>query len=97
VPRWHPWRLKTGAPVRALHRDGTACGCSTTAARRIRPCRAGLPQRPGAGLLAEPSAAEREVLGAIRYQRNDTVLHTDASLLPKQPKAWAAWNALRPA
>ena len=35
-------------------------------------------------MLAEPSAAEREVLGAIRYQPNDVVLHTDRSLLPRR-------------
>ena len=48
-------------------------------------------------LLADPSQAEREVLGALRYQRNQTVLHTDARLLPKRRKAWAAWNAYVPA
>jgi len=48
-------------------------------------------------LLAEPSQAEREILGAIQYQANDTVLHTDVSVLPKNPRAWAAWNALIPA
>jgi hypothetical protein len=46
-------------------------------------------------LLGEPTQAEREVLGAVRFQRNDTVLHTDASLLPRRRQAWAAWNALR--
>jgi predicted NAD/FAD-binding protein len=44
-------------------------------------------------LLDQPSEREREVLGAIRYQPNETVLHTDARLLPKNPRAWAAWNA----
>jgi predicted NAD/FAD-binding protein len=48
-------------------------------------------------LLADPSDAEREVLGALRYQANDTVLHTDARLLPRRRKAWAAWNAYVPA
>ena len=43
-------------------------------------------------LLAEPSAAEREVLGAIGYQANRAVLHTDTSLLPTRRRAWAAWN-----
>ena len=47
-------------------------------------------------LLDDPSAAEREVLGAFRYQANDTVLHTDASQLPRDRRAWAAWNALVP-
>jgi predicted NAD/FAD-binding protein len=43
-------------------------------------------------LLAEPSAAERAVLGAIAYQPNRAVLHTDVSVLPTRPLAWAAWN-----
>ncbi|HFK2920025.1 TPA: NAD(P)/FAD-dependent oxidoreductase [Stenotrophomonas maltophilia] len=44
-------------------------------------------------LLGDADAAEREVLGAIRYQSNEVVLHTDAALLPRNRKAWAAWNA----
>ena len=43
-------------------------------------------------LLGVPSAAERDVLGAIRYQLNRAVLHTDASVLPQRKLAWAAWN-----
>jgi len=43
-------------------------------------------------LLADASNDEREVLGAIRYQRNRAILHTDASLLPLRRGAWAAWN-----
>lgn len=46
-------------------------------------------------MLDDPSDSEREILGAIKFQRNDTVLHTDASLLPKRRAAWAAWNALK--
>ena len=48
-------------------------------------------------LLADASPAEAQVLGAIRYQRNRAVLHTDTSLLPKRRKAWAAWNYERAA
>jgi predicted NAD/FAD-binding protein len=47
------------------------------------------------GLLADPTPAEREVLGAIPYQSNEVVLHTDASLLPRRRRAWAAWNYRR--
>ena len=43
-------------------------------------------------LLADPTPAETDVLGAIRYQPNRTTLHTDLSLLSPEPKAWAAWN-----
>jgi predicted NAD/FAD-binding protein len=48
-------------------------------------------------LLAEPSALEREVLGAIRYQPNRAVLHTDTAVLPQRRLAWAAWNYERAA
>jgi len=43
-------------------------------------------------LLADPSPLERDVLGAIRYQANEAILHTDQSLLPRRRRAWAAWN-----
>lgn len=43
-------------------------------------------------LLTDASAAEREVLGAIPYQENEAVLHTDTRLLPRRKLAWAAWN-----
>ncbi len=44
-------------------------------------------------MLSEPSNAERAVLGALRFQANDVLLHTDTSIMPKRRKAWAAWNA----
>lgn len=47
-------------------------------------------------LLADASELERDVLGAITYQDNETVLHTDSKILPKRRKAWAAWNAFIP-
>jgi len=43
-------------------------------------------------MLADPSPLERDVLGAIAYQRNEAVLHTDARLMPRRQRAWAAWN-----
>jgi predicted NAD/FAD-binding protein len=45
-------------------------------------------------LLADPSADERRLLGEVRYQPNRVVLHTDAALLPRRQRAWAAWNYL---
>lgn len=38
------------------------------------------------------TAAERRVLGAIRYQPNRAVLHTDVRLLPRNRRVWSAWN-----
>lgn len=49
-------------------------------------------------LLGEDASAdERAVLGAIRYQPNEAVLHTDTGVLPTRPAAWAAWNYERAA
>jgi uncharacterized protein len=44
------------------------------------------------GLLGDPTTFEREILGAIRYQPNTAVLHTDEHLLPRAPRARASWN-----
>jgi predicted NAD/FAD-binding protein len=44
------------------------------------------------GLLDRPTRDEREILGAIRYQPNRAVLHTDTRLLSPSRRAWAAWN-----
>lgn len=43
-------------------------------------------------LLSDPSPEERDILGAIPYQANEALLHTDARLMPRRPLAWAAWN-----
>ena len=43
-------------------------------------------------MLNNPTEKEQAILGAIGYQKNDVVLHTDASVLPSNPLAWAAWN-----
>ena len=48
------------------------------------------------GLLADPTPLERSVLGAFTYSVNDTVLHTDSRLLPRQPAAQVSWNYLLP-
>ncbi|GAA3857305.1 FAD-dependent oxidoreductase [Saccharothrix violaceirubra] len=47
-------------------------------------------------LLADPTDAERAVLGAFRYSRNETWLHRDTSVLPGAPGARASWNVLKP-
>ncbi len=43
-------------------------------------------------LLTDPSDDERQVLGAFGYSRNEAVLHTDPSVLPRTPRARASWN-----
>ena len=48
-------------------------------------------------MLAEPSPAHREVLGAMPYSPNTALLHTDTSLMPRARNTWASWNFRRPA
>ncbi|MEU5695614.1 FAD-dependent oxidoreductase [Actinosynnema sp. NPDC020468] len=48
-------------------------------------------------LLADPTDAERAVLGAFRYSRNETWLHHDTGVLPASAGARASWNVLKPA
>ncbi|MGI8332322.1 NAD(P)/FAD-dependent oxidoreductase [Actinomadura scrupuli] len=75
-------RLATGVEVRdgdggARHFDGAVVATHPGQALR---------------LLADPTPAEREVLGAFTYSRNATVLHTDESVLPRARAARASWN-----
>lgn len=46
-------------------------------------------------LLQAPTSSETEILGAMRFQENEVALHTDVNLMPRHPKAWASWNALK--
>ena len=43
-------------------------------------------------MLEDPTNRERKILEALPYQKNDVVLHTDTSVLPRTRRAWAAWN-----
>jgi uncharacterized protein len=43
-------------------------------------------------LLSDATEREHEVLGAIPYQPNEAVLHTDVRMLPRRRRAWASWN-----
>ncbi len=43
-------------------------------------------------MLADPSAAEQNLLGAFQYARNEAVLHRDRKLMPKRKLTWASWN-----
>lgn len=44
------------------------------------------------GMLEDPSAEERALLGAFQYAKNRAVLHTDAAFMPRREPLWASWN-----
>ena len=50
----------------------------------------------GLALVEHPDRRERHLLSHFAYQNNETVLHTDTSVLPKLPRTWASWNYLVP-
>ncbi len=84
---------RLNSPVRRIHRQDGGVLVSTDAGTEVfdhvvLACHSD----QSLALLAQPSRAELEVLGAIRYQANQAVLHTDTSVLPKRKQAWAAWN-----
>jgi predicted NAD/FAD-binding protein len=92
----HDKRLNT--PVRLIERDAQGVRIITDGhAERFDEVVIATHTDQALGLLREPSGEERKVLGDIRYQDNRAVLHTDASVLPANPKAWAAWNYERAA
>jgi predicted NAD/FAD-binding protein len=43
-------------------------------------------------MLAEPTQLESDILGSLPFQKNDVILHTDDSMMPKRKLAWASWN-----
>jgi len=91
-----PWRerVRLAAPVRRIERLAggvriEADGCETEEFDEVV---IAAHSDQALALLADPSAAEREVLGAIPYQRNEAVLHTDTTLMPRRRAAWSSWN-----
>jgi len=86
-------RIRTSSPVRAVRRVGQRVEISSPAGvERFDHVILAVHSDQALRLLADASPLERHVLGAIRYQENDVVLHTDTSLLPHRRRAWASWN-----
>jgi uncharacterized protein len=91
-----PWRdrLRPATPVSAVRRfdDHVTVTPRGGAAERFDEVVLACHSDQALALLADASAREHEILGAIAYQPNEAVLHTDARLLPRRRRAWASWN-----
>jgi uncharacterized protein len=91
-----PWRdrIRLRAPVRSIERldDGVRIAADGCESEEFDQVVIAAHSDQALAMLADPSEAEREILGAIPYQRNEAVLHTDTSLLPRRRTAWASWN-----
>ena len=88
-------QLRLATPLRSVHRtDAGVRVCSDADDESFDQIVFACHSDDALRLLADASPLEREILGALPFQDNDTVLHTDVRLLPRRRKAWAAWNAL---
>ncbi len=90
----HKDRIRLNSPVKALRRIGDRVELITEAGGKeyfdyvFVACHS----NQALSLLEDASPDERSVLGDIAYQANEAILHTDASLMPRRRRAWAAWN-----
>ncbi|MDE2307965.1 MAG: FAD-dependent oxidoreductase [Xanthomonadaceae bacterium] len=92
-----PVRERLHCPVRSIRRHGHGVVVDSAAGLEhfeqiVLACHSD----QALALLADANEREQSILGAMSYQANETVLHTDASVLPRRRKAWAAWNAWLP-
>lgn len=91
------WRVAT--PVSAVRRDADGVTVVTPAgeARHDHIVFACHSDQALSILGPSATAAERQILGAMGYQTNDTVLHTDGAIMPRDRRAWASWVGHVPA
>jgi len=87
-------RIRLSAPVREIRRDegGVTVAAEGLETERFDEVVIAAHSDQALAMLADPSDSERELLGAIPYQHNEAVLHTDRSQLPRRRAAWASWN-----
>jgi predicted NAD/FAD-binding protein len=89
--------VRTGTPVRGItrHSDGAevvdAAGTTHAFGRVVLATHAD----QALALLTDATTDEKQVLGSFGYSRNETWLHTDASVLPSRPRTHASWNLLK--
>ncbi len=87
-------RIRLRSPVQSLRRQSGAVEVRTRRGgwERFDHAVLALHSDQALAVLEEPTPAERSVLGAIPYQPNPALLHTDRRLLPRRRRAWASWN-----
>jgi predicted NAD/FAD-binding protein len=90
----HRHRIRLRSPVRGVRRHPTHVEIMTDDAgsERFDQVFIACHSDQALNMLQDASPQEREILGAIPYQTNEAVLHTDQSLMPRRRVAWGAWN-----
>jgi predicted NAD/FAD-binding protein len=87
--------IRQSTPVRAVLRHGGHVDVvSDAATQAFEHCVLACHSDQALTLLGDASTAEREVLGAIRFQTNKAVVHSDPREMPAARAAWSSWNAI---
>ncbi len=91
-------RIRTGLPVRRISRSAgsVAVVCADGSSHQFDQVIIAAHSDQALSMLDQPTEAEREILGALPYQENTVVLHTDRAVLPSREWIWASWNYLIP-
>jgi predicted NAD/FAD-binding protein len=91
-------RVNLGAPVRSVQRTdrGVVVRSADDASHPFDGVVVATSAPRALGLLEDASVEEREILSAFETTANETVLHTDARLLPHRPSNRASWNYQSP-
>ena len=45
-------------------------------------------------ILEKPTRQERNILEKFEYVKNEAILHSDESLMPRKKRAWSSWNSI---
>lgn len=92
-------RIRLNCPVESIiRREGfVELRCRGGASERFEQVVLALHADQALSLLTDADVNERRLLGSFPFQRNEAVVHTDRSLLPRSRRAWASWNYLTPA
>ncbi|HAN28278.1 MAG TPA: FAD-dependent oxidoreductase [Haliea salexigens] len=87
-------RIHTASAVTHINRDPRGVDLSLRDGRSFRFDQVVIATHSDQALnmLADASQEERAILGALPYQDNEVVLHTDVRLLPRNRKTWSSWN-----
>jgi len=85
---------RLGDPVTSITEDGTGARVTTASGTGARFDAVVLAAHADQSLamLENPTEAQQRLLSPFRYQRNETLLHTDDSVMPRTRRAWASWN-----
>lgn len=90
--------VRTGTPITAITReaDGVTLRTGTGAVQRYDRVVVAVHADQALDMLADATPAEKRDLAAIRYSRNQVLLHRDGTQLPAERRAWASWNYQMP-